>query len=521
MSITPFQTAPDNKLWLNTVSLVNNSATVGISSDSYEETAAVPGVIVLKYNSGYDVDDKVTLSWKGTEMDLTVKLSPNDEGYELPVTFSLLKEAFEKNLIIYNYYDVVADAGAKTITLTQKVASTEDELLFVSIDTPSGNLTKTSETAAVDFAYKPNYKFIMETRKLDDDSLMGVVQQVIDGDPQAVDYASTFEDYFNRTLYDFAETEPFVAEGIFIQYFLRMYEEWGLNALPYNMIQKYEGPESSPGVLLYGVKPIVIDGGVDFHDFIDFDDKDYWYFPNGAIKWLTSQYQNRLVYTDQLVYLHIILSSAVDYRLSVTLYYQDGTNSSYTLSSFSGPGSGLLKLYAIPTSYEALDIASNTTVDKTVDKYSVQMQYDNSSVWESYSQEFSFCLEYRSRQYKTHFFFAGSYGGNETAVLHGKKRTITEQSSEEFYGVKAWNQVNGNFGNSNQSQRTGYVFHSGLITKEEKNYLKDLTGSKFVYFKDDDDKWKKLVMSKTIKDAIEEDDGFYTFEFEAKLANYD
>lgn len=453
------------------VVLSHNPIPVVVETDKYRTTLGTKQVLKLFFTANTTNGKKIIISWKDFDMELVFATTPDDTGLQLPLYngaissgYDTLLAALKTNYYLDRYYSIslstslVSGYYQGTITLTQRSFGQIWAATAIDGDDPS-SYTPSILTAQVMPAYGANFRFLCDiyhqVSPSSARSYTGFITQLDasgdDANTAKFNLSEVFKNW--KTLKpDFPYTISFeTCPNVLANYYLVLSESYG-------SVEQAKNTVTEPATLGANLYNQVILGGLPFLEYpgnsfiADYIDATY-------VKFLTRKQSGKHYVCKQMP--HWLYwynkSDQTDLELKVTLYMDDGTNTTVTKTTFSGTA-GQKKIYSVAVGYNDLDLDSDLTALTDVEKYEVWVE---NGAGTRLTEKFVFMVDTRYNEYNNYLFVHNSLGGVDTIWLSGDCLIQPESFGTELEYAVAVDYEEGNIEAANSKLRYSYKFNSG------------------------------------------------------------
>lgn len=525
----------------SSVMLSGNIMPVTIETDKYRTSLGTKQVLKIEFVDDTTAGKKITFSWKEFDMVLTFATTPNDSGLQLPLYdktlitgYDTLIAAFRANYYLDRYFVIapvvsfVSGNYKLVITFTQRSYGQAFAATAITGDDAT-KYTPSILTAQVMPVYGANFRFLCDVyhqiNPVGSREYRLLAELDASGNDENIGTFNLSDVFHNwETLKaDFPATSSFQeCPNVLQNYYLQFAESYGAVEIAQNNI-------TEPGTIASNTFLQVLKGGMPLLTYpsntflADFIDATY-------NKFLTAQISGKTtVCKAQPNFLYWYQKNGVtDFDLKVTVYFDDGTNTTITSTTYTGAVTGR-KVWQIGVGYDELGLDSLLGVGVGPMSYEVWIE-DGSSV--RLTEKFKFLVDTRWNEYNNFLFFHNQYGGVDSIWLSGDCLLIPESTGIEVQKAILNDYSSGNIEASNSKTRFTYQFYTGHKRyKNEIDHLIQLLQSNDVRllpdvklrpgFTDPYNLLKIIIDKASAKDFPADSESIFSLSLKAREAHYE
>lgn len=523
------------------VMLSNNVMPISIETDKYRTTLGTKQVLKVEFTDNTTAGKKIIFGWKEFEMTLTFATTPNDTGLQLPLYdktlitgYDTLIAAFRANYYLDRYFVItpvvsfVSGNYKLVITFTQRAYGQD----FAAVTLTGDDATKyvpSILTAQVMPVYNANYRFLLDIYRqinpLGSREYRLLAELDASGNDENIGTFNISEVFKNWSdlKADFPIDTSFQpCTNVLQNYYLQFAESYGSTEIAQNNV-------TEPATIGTNTFLQVIKGGMPLLEFpsntflADFVDATFNRFLTAQISGKTTVCKtqpNFLCWYQK--------DDVTDFVLKVTMYFDDGTDTTITALTDSGSQTGR-KVYQIGVGYNDLSLDSLLGVGVGPMSYEVWVE-DGSAV--RLTEKFKFLVDTRWNEYNNFLFFHNQFGGIDSVWLSGDCLLVPEFTGNEVQKAILNDYTSGNIEAKNSKTRFSYQFYSGHKQyKNEIDHLMEMVQSNDVRLLPDpklrpgySDVFNllKIIIDKgSAKDFPADSESIFTMSFKAREAHYE
>lgn len=486
---------------------IGNQILFGLQTDNHYSSAGSKAALEFAF-TGIDTNagHAFTISWNNLEITFTLATTPDDSGEE--ITKATGGQSIDDWMAIFaadlmaNYYlardfDYEVDTDADKITLTAKETGDEYSVTVDAEDLDNVVITPTSGT---DTTPREGYELLCRVSKVNGSIIL------LNEDRLAPDTGGNVE----FDLHDLFLPE-LTAE------FKWPEESSTLHEKRTNHIKKYRLDYAE--LFENGVKRLTpyqetvyaILGAFDYKLVAGLNDVEYSFldFIITYKSFLTWQPTTKTINQGQPEKLFFLVFNDISsIEVHVKVYWTDGTDSGdQELATISGVSQ--YDVYELMVGYSQIDFSKWSL--KEVEKYEIWLEDNSGNVQ---SQARSYILDTKTHRHERIFLFRNSFGGFDTLRAIGRKvhyneyeRMILEKNDEEFSVKEVYQAL--------ESQL--FTINTGWITRDQKNWLRELFLSQEVYEIINGYKFPIIITNDKI-DLFDDDTYLYDLKIEYKYS---